>query len=61
MRADRVFWEGARSGSGRRPRRSCLGRLSLKIRMTGRAGRSLVAMMIGLSLLIAFLTGIVAE
>ena len=35
--------------------------LLLRSRMTDRAGRCWVAMMMGLSLLIAFLVGIVAE
>ena len=56
----RVFWEGARSGSGHRRRRSCLGRRLLRIRMTGRAGRLLATMMGALSLLIAVVIGILA-
>ena len=55
-----VSWGGARSGSERRPRRSCLGRLLLRILMTGRGGRLLVAMMMGSSLLIALVIDILA-
>lgn len=58
---DRVFWGGARSGRGRRPRRRCPDTLLLSIRMTGRAGTLLVAMRRGLSLRIALLIRIAAE
>ena len=54
----RVFWVRARSGSGHRRRRSCLGRLLQRIRMIGHAGRLLATMMVNPSLLIALVIGV---
>ena len=57
-RAGRVFWGGARLGSGNRWRRNCLGRLLRRIRMIRRVGRFLVTMVVGLMLRIG--SGILA-
>ena len=54
-----MFWGEARSGSGHRRHRNCLGRLLLRIRTIGRGGMLFVAMRVDMKSLIVYVVVIV--